>query len=237
MRVDVVGGQTDGIRLTDVAGDVPLSEHEVGDHPPRLADVQLRRPVAGTCELVRTQTPLVGLPLHRGRDRRIGGEVIEQSGFISVVCKPYGLALRIAVGRIALASAKEVRGEAATAIQVCLPIAQRRDGDHSGQRGGPSKVDQGIEAPLKQQEARGVVGRGLEERHPVRRVLGHAQSEGVGLYPVVTRADGAHRLPVHPGRERTAERRSAPAGAPQPETLRICSTPRDRPRTRRRPAP
>ena len=57
VRIHRVGGQADGIVRDVPAPAIVLRHHVIGDHPPRLADIELMRPIAVVDELVLGQAP------------------------------------------------------------------------------------------------------------------------------------------------------------------------------------
>ena len=85
MRVGAVGTEADRVRCDLPAMRVMLGEHEVADHPPRLADVELMRPAAVVGELIPGQTEAFHVVAHLLRHARIGGEEMQQAAVVVLV--------------------------------------------------------------------------------------------------------------------------------------------------------
>ena len=164
-----------------------LGEHVAADHPPRLADVELRRPVAAVAIFVLRQPPLLHAGADVGRHAVVVGEEPEHALLIPLVVGddlPPPLVRRL---RVIVVGPDVVERHGPVVVGVGLAI---RDRVELFEHVPPA----GREHAGEQLVAGRVVARRLGERDAVVGLICEAHAEAVGLHPLVAIAPRAGRV-------------------------------------------
>ena len=209
VRIHRVAAHPDriGHRLRAVA--VPLRHHERPVQPPRLAHVELVRPMAGVGELILRQAPV----LHRRAEflghPRIGRHEPDQALLPADMLADDPITRRVVGVGIIVVSPDEVEPYRVLVVRITLPVRH----DHDRRRAHQIVAENGmldvaavgklgqhpiaVQIARDQFELRGIVICRLGERDPVRRLVRQAEPVAIRLHATVALALGAGAAGMH----------------------------------------